>query len=212
MTFGYHDFRSDLARAQAAQRLPCWDAEWYPRVLANDFVRRELRDADGPDQRDCIDAIVHLRTSHAGHARSLRVEEKVRFQWYDDFLFEVWSDWDRRTPGWGVKTARADYLSYRILPNGKGWFIPFHALQAAWTRFGQDWIEAQKTSRRPDGLVSAFNGRWVTKSVIVPEAVLLDSIRDCLVVRISERPEWEEPRSKFAREWDLLRAPHRRTA
>lgn len=196
MKFG--DFDSDFARAQAAARLPCWESEWYPKCLLGQFVRRELREANGPDQHDCIDAIIHATTSYSGVAREIKVEEKVRFEAWDDFLFEIWSDSKRKKAGWGTKPARAEYLSYRILPTGRGWFIPFQIMQSAWSQYGDLWIqEAHGTKTKKNWKAGRV---WITEFVIVKPDLLEWSLGKATNVSVSPLPDWEDPDAKDRRE------------
>ena len=66
---------------------------------------------------------------------TLYLEEKIREQYFGDFLIEIHHDWtDGRTPkrtaGWGTDPTKiTNYLVYIVPHRGKMWFVDYQALR-----------------------------------------------------------------------------------
>jgi hypothetical protein len=103
------------------------------------------------------------------------VDEKIRFKPYDDILLEVWSDRERKKPGWVAKDLLCDYIAYAVAPLGVCYLLPVVQLRLAWQRNGERWW---RNNFRP----TADNGGWVTESVVVPAAELMEEIKEAFKV------------------------------
>lgn len=183
-----NNFKADLAFSHAAHRLPFWDEQFYPACFP-DFCRRELREGDGSDQRDGVDCVLHLTKSTSGIHRQKLVDEKVRRQLFQDVLLEVWSDIDRRAPGWAnpQKALRAEFIAYANVLTGAAFLFSVQQLHRAFTLHGERWLEENKASWRRDGLTVAYNRCWRTGNVPVKVDDLLRCLADVTLVRFAPR-------------------------
>lgn len=166
---GVHDFRTSLALSESYV-----DAEWwlptYRRAFPNLVAAVPVR-KDGWAQRGGIDRLLTLACG-----RTYSVDEKVRMQAWPDILLEVWSDEERRAPGWVRKPLACDFIAYAFAPTGECFLMPVAPLQRAWRQRGRAWMEQYGTRR-------ARNVGYVTASVPVPKRVLLDGIAAAMLVQ-----------------------------
>lgn len=165
-----HQFTKSLAWSHQWDDAPWWDAVYrsaFPRFHSMQSVRE-----DGWAQRGGIDRLVHLTDGTA-----IKIDEKVREKDWPDILLEVWSDKARRHPGWIKKSLTCDYIAYAFVPSATCYLLPFLPLQRAYEQNKHRW--ANDPGCRT---VSAQNQGYVTVSVAVPIHLLLDAIRDSLVV------------------------------
>lgn len=140
-----------------------------------------------PAQKAGIDRTITLNTGAI-----YSVDEKTRYQDYNDILLERWSNKDREVAGWVQKDLLADFILYCVHPSGKAVLLPVPQLRKAWRRYGREWIKkAESEENNGFKIVTADNreGRssWVSESVCVPEEVLLKAISDCLTVPAIQR-------------------------
>lgn len=163
-----HNFAASLRASHEAEDMPLW-REVYQKAFPTMQEMINHRQ-DGDHQRQGIDRSIILRNS-----KQILVDEKVRFKPYDDILLEVWSDFERKKPGWVAKDLLCDYIAYAVEPLGKCYLLPVPQLRLAWKKNGQRWWD---NNFKP----KADNGGWVTVSVVVPAEELLTEIRNCLVV------------------------------
>ena len=149
----------------------CWDCSDPPQVwhhlcveCAQDHIDRHRGDEDGT---------------------VITVDEKVRRENYPDILIEHWSDDKKLIPGWGHrdKHLTCDYIAYALIPSQTCYLLPYQVLRRAIKLHGETWWEKSKRNEPGYRLVPAKNGTYQTLSYVVPTEVLLNAIRDCLVVR-----------------------------
>lgn len=156
------------------------DAPWWPRVydrafpgyLSSHSVRQ-----DGWAQRGGIDRVVVLKSG-----KTVTVDEKVRYEEYDDILLERWSSEQQKTPGWIQKDLACDYIAYAFVKSERCYLLPFLQLRKAWLRNGRDWIQ-----RHPR--IPADNGSYTTVSVAVPIPELMAAIQDAMKVVWTASPQ-----------------------
>lgn len=163
-----HDFREQLAWSHAQEDQPWWESVYkqaFPGVQAIISVRN-----DGWAQRAGIDRLIVLKSS-----KTIKVDEKCRRKDYPDFALERWSDEARKIPGWIQKPLDCDFIAYAFVESGLCYLLPILLLQRAWREFGREWA-------RDYPEVRAQNKGYVTVSVAVPRAVVLDAIRERIVV------------------------------
>ena len=134
--------------------------------LASAVVVRE----DGWAQRGGVDRVLTLECG-----RTYTVDEKVRTEDWPDILLERWSDEERRVPGWVQKPLACDFIAYAFAPSGVCYLLPVAPLQRAWRTNGRQWIELY-------GIRRARNVGYVSASVPVPKAVLMQAIADAMIV------------------------------
>lgn len=163
-----HEFASSLAFADRYR-----DAGWWAPVYARAFPSLASAVAikeDGWAQRGGIDRLITLASG-----KTITVDEKIRARDWPDILLEVWSDEERRVPGWVQKPLACDFIAYAYAPSGVCYLLPVPALQRAWQAHGERW------SRRY-GLIRSRNARYVSASVPVPRDELMRAIVEALVL------------------------------
>jgi hypothetical protein len=168
MTMAVHGFDERLAWSRAQEDAPWW-LSVYRRAFPGIATMMSVRD-DGWAQRAGIDRIIVLTTG-----KIIRVDEKVRSRDYPDFALERWSDEAKRKPGWIQKSLDCDFIAYAFVESGTCYLFPTLLLQRAWREFGRQWV-----SIYPE--VRAQNRGYVTVSTAVPRGVVLDAIRESIVV------------------------------
>ncbi len=167
-----HTFKDSLARSQANV-----DASWWESVYKTAFpnmTRMAPVLEDGWAQRGGIDRIVVLASG-----RIIYVDEKVRERDYGDIALEYWSSRENKKPGWVAQDLACDFIAYAVPKAGLCYMIQFHLLRAAWKAHCRDWV-----SRFPK--VEAENQGYTTVSCPVPVDVLLNALRDAMVVPMGE--------------------------
>lgn len=176
-----HDFNKSLAASHAYADAPWW-AQVYDRAFPGHLMQ-DMR-ADGWWQRAGIDRMLHL-----ANGTTVTVDEKVReTAWGDDFALEAFSEWygrghRRNKPGWVAKPLACDYIAYAFLSLRRCYLLPTRELQRAWLEHRHEWWTlAADPAQRSYRFVDAKNRGYVTRSVAVPAAVVLDAIRDALLV------------------------------
>lgn len=163
-----HNFQASLALSHEYEDAPWWEVVYrqaFPGFASMLSVR-----GDGWWQRCGIDRVVTLENS-----RQVLIDEKVRTQDYPDILLEVWSNEAQGTPGWVEKAQACDYIAYAFVPSQRCFLLPFLPLRRAWRKNRSHWIATYREVR-------ATNDGYVTVSVAIPIPVLMNAVRNALVV------------------------------
>jgi hypothetical protein len=171
-----HDFKESLERSHAYEDAPWWDQVYrdaFPDLAAMVSTRE-----DGWAQRGGIDRVLTLTSG-----RTITVDEKVREKTWGDVLLETWSDKERKIPGWMQKKLAIDFIAYAYADSGICLLLPFNLLRRAWLQNGMEWARAANEQRDGFKKIMAENSSYITESIVVPRSILLDSIRDAIVVR-----------------------------
>jgi hypothetical protein len=145
-----------------------WWAEVYQRAFPA-FSGMTYVANDCPAQRDGVDRLVTTRNGHV-----YRIDEKVRDKDWPDFFLEHWSV-DRKVAGWVAKDLACDFIAYAFVPSQRCYLLPFTSLRRAWETNRDEWIRKYREKAVP-------NRGWVTWGVPVPIPVVLDAIRDSMLV------------------------------
>lgn len=167
-----HQFSKSLEKSHEYADAHWW-LEVYRAAFPNLVCAADVR-KDGWAQRGGIDRVLTLNSS-----KILTVDEKVRKKDWPDILLEYWSDIDRQTRGWAAKDLGCDYIAYAFVPSATCYLLPFQELRRVWRKNRKIWVAEYKRIEAKN----EENGRkWTTVSVAVPTPVLLDAIRDAMVV------------------------------
>lgn len=176
-----HDFTECLDFSHQNADEPWWE-QVYHHAFPNLAAMVDVR-ADGWAQRAGID-----RRLCMSNGTTVTVDEKVRRKDYGDIALERWSDERRRKPGWVQKDLACDYIAYAVVPSTVCYLLPVKSLQVVWRCHGRRWIElAHASSANGYSIVSAHNRGYITQSIAIPPAVLLNALRDHMVIR------WDDP-------------------
>lgn len=177
-----HDFKRSLAASHSHADAPWWDPvyrEAFPALVHHYSVRD-----DGWAQRGGIDRLIVLRDG-----TTLKVDEKVRGKDWPDICIEIWSDEERKIPGWAhpSKDLTCDYIAYALVPSQTCYLIPYQVLRRVMQRHGIQWWRLAKAEEQGFQFVCSPNRDgarwWTTKNIAVPVEIVLDALRDCLIVR-----------------------------
>ena len=164
-----HDFHESLALSHEYA-----DAPWWREVYLQAFPSMEssvcVRD-DGWAQRGGIDRVLTLSSG-----RTVSIDEKVRAEDWPDILLEYWSDESRKIRGWVAKDLACDFIAYAFIPSRRCYLLPALTLRRAWQENRKQWVAQYKR-------VEAQNNGYMTVSVPVPIAVLMESLSDAMLVR-----------------------------
>lgn len=162
------------------------DAPWWGEVYREAFPDMvAMQKIPGPNkaQENGVDRLVFLARD-----KVLRVDEKTRRRDYDDVLLEIYSNEERKTPGWLRKPLTADYIAYAFEPTRRCYLFPVLALQRAWKlncahwwKLGNDGSDGFSL-RRGSTRGSSGNVLYQTLNLAVPTDILLDGIRGALLV------------------------------
>jgi hypothetical protein len=163
-----HSFADSLAWSQAQESASWWN-DVYRKAFPGVAAIVSVHD-DGWAQRAGIDRVITLKSG-----KVIKVDEKVRSKDWPDFALERWSDEARKSPGWIQKPLDCDFIAYAFVQSGLCYLLPTLLLQRAWREFGRSWAESY-------GEIRAQNRGYVTVCVPVPKPVVLDAIRECIVV------------------------------
>ena len=151
-------FREDLRYSltlNEADAFHTFYSEFFP-----NFQRIETV-SDKCLQRNGIDKIVHLLSG-----KKIFIDEKKRRVDYGDILIEVYSDKERKIPGWLSANKYTDYIAYAIIPANKLYFLPFQILRATMKRNYAQW-------KRKYGIKEAQNPGYITTNIAIPVNELL---------------------------------------
>ena len=114
-------------------------------------------------QKKGIDKIIHFKDE-----KTITIDEKKRRKDYGDILLELWSNKERRTPGW-LYYSQCDYIVYAVLPTKTVYLLPTLLLQMAWKNNKYEWLKKYKRSM-------ANNNYYNTENIAIPANILLQAI------------------------------------
>lgn len=174
-----HDFRESLAKSHAEQDAPYWSIV-YSKAFTDRLQTIQNVRNDGWAQRGGIDRLLMLTDGTV-----LKVDEKVRERDWPDVLLEIWSDRDKRTPGWAVKELTCDFIAYAYIPSQTCYLLPYQLLRRAMKEQGSAWLALARAGRNGFKLIEAQNRGYVTVSIAVPTELLLAAITDAMIIRWS---------------------------
>lgn len=170
-----HNFQSSLKYSQNA--IP---VEWWEKCYQSAFPTLrscvEIRN-DGWAQRAGIDRCLILECG-----RHVTVDEKIRDKDYGDILLEVWSDKDKKTPGWAIKPLACDFIAYAISPAKKCYLLPTLMLQKTFQDNKGEWHKLAKKGTDGFAYKEAINTSWVTFNMAVPTDRLFAAMNSAMCV------------------------------
>lgn len=174
-----HKFDDSLARSHRYADAPWW-GEVYRKAFPTMVTCADLR-KDGWHQRAGIDRVLTLEDSTV-----VKIDEKVREETWPDILLEIWSrDWNG-VPGWARKDLACDYIAYAMAPSRTCYLLPFQMLRRAVDQNYKAWDANARSKQFGFSWRKADNPGYVTWSIAVPTATLLNAIRDTMVIRWSD--------------------------
>ena len=163
-----NDFTSQLSQSWHESRQPYWD-NIYHQYFPN-MVSQSLFDNDMTAQKNGIDRMIYMKNGDR-----VAIDEKVRYETYNDILLEESSSVEYHTPGWIEKDQWVDYISYFFKPTGECNIYPTYILKKAWQQNKHEWKHKYKK-------VEAVNNGYTTVSYPIPKEILNAAIINASVV------------------------------
>lgn len=129
-----------------------------------------------------IDVVLHLSWTFngIGFTDEVKIDEKIRPVKWNDFIVEIYSDTERKTPSWIFKPG-ADYIAYAFMETKECYFLQ-RLMLLLWTCGNKDYLELEcekKEVENERGL-----RKWVTTSYIVPKRKLLAGLSNIQYIRL----------------------------
>ncbi len=172
-----NDFNEDLEFSHS-QEMASWWLECYQKAFPTMSACVNVRN-DGWAQRGGIDRQIVLNCG-----RVVSVDEKVRRKDYGDILLEIFSDKDRKAQGWAIKPLACDFIAYAIAPTNKCFLFPTLNLQWALQKNKKEWNEKAVNKIDGFGYREAINRSWITQNMQVPADILLNAVKETLVITL----------------------------
>ena len=160
-----NDFKTDLEYSLESGEDILFD-NFYRRIFGNSLVRIEKAE-DLERQFQGIDKILHFDSG-----KKILVDEKKRRKDYGDILVEIYSNTEKKTPGWTFKPY-TDYFVYAIMPAGKIYLLPALLLKL-WVK--ENWSHIQNYFQK----IEAKNPGYITTSYAVPTDILLSGLKQIM--------------------------------
>ena len=129
-----HSFTDSVKVAEADQLAAILDKVYqvhYPDMIGS---HRFVGDSDW--QRQGVDRVIYLPA-----LQEIYAEEKIRVKDFGDFLWELYSSDQTKSPGWTVDPTKASDVIVYVTPLYVR-FIPYPALRGAVVDSLQEWIAA----------------------------------------------------------------------
>jgi hypothetical protein len=114
---------------------------------------------------------------------TLKIEEKIRREWYGDILLEYISSDVKKSPGWMNRDLECNYLLYAVLPTNTLYWFYWPALKELWDFNKANWIQFAEHKQHGFSRIPSKNTSedgqhiYTTLSVGVPTECLLNYIR-----------------------------------
>lgn len=173
-----HDFSESLAFSHDFEDNPVWSYVYKKAFV--DMVEMVSYRQDGFWQREGIDrGVVLSNTKQIFIDEKVRGRNKITGKVYDDIALEIYSNEEKKSPGWITKQLRADYIAYLIAPLGVCHLLPVVQLQAAYSANKDSWIDKYRN------LIRSKNNGYTTLSIGIPVNVLYPAIGSQLRVNFS---------------------------
>lgn len=174
-----HRFNESLAKGEHAAIEPFWESVY--RNAFPSMVGRIVNTRGNPAQALGIDHTVFLSSG-----KNLLIDTKCRFTNYTDILLEYTSNDQTKALGWVRKDSlQIDYLAYAWIDQKTCVFLPWLALRRAWAENIEVWWGKSGRGEKGYKRCVAKNPNYNTLSLAVPRAVVLDAVRDALVVTLA---------------------------
>ena len=170
-----HDYTRSEKDSNSPIALKFWVSVYnlaYSGINHIEKIDDEVRQKQGQDK------IIHLNDN-----TQIRIEEKIRWEDYDDFALEYLSSFEHSTPGWMEKNLITDYLAYGFYPSGRAYLIPWQELKKAWEIHKHHW---KKQYFNPPAINKVGASFYTTMSVAVPIKVIHSLIPSIKFVNINE--------------------------
>lgn len=155
-----NDFKTDLEYSLESGEDKLFD-NFYYRIFPT--LKSIEKVVDKELQLKGIDKILIFESG-----KKVLIDEKKRRKDYGDIAIEIYSNTEKKTPGWVYKPL-PDYFVYAIMPTKKVYLLPALLLKL--------WVEDNFESLDFFPKVEAKNPGYITTSYAVPPDILLEGLK-----------------------------------
>lgn len=167
------EFQADLAFSEGPQAQSFW--KWAYREAFKRRFRATNTYGNNAAQRAGVERVMVFEDS----GEVLKVEEKLRRDFYPDILLEYQANDQRQKPGWIETELKIDYLAYGYLDTPLAYFLPWPLLRSAWQANKQQWMEWGEEERWGFRKIVASNRPgYSTWSLAIPTEQLLSAMEE----------------------------------
>lgn len=108
----------------------------------------------------------------------LKVEEKIRRKFYNDFLFEIISNDTEninsiKNIGWIKKDLSCDLISFYFIEKDKCYIFNWNVFKKTYELYGAEWIKLAINNEKGFRLVYAINKTYKSHNLIVPKDIFI---------------------------------------
>lgn len=166
-----HDFEESVKKSEDPEYEAFWQ-EIYREAFPNLLKAVYLGGGNCQSQKLGYDRALHLSSG-----KELYLDEKLRYEVYNDIFLEYISVDTKGKTGWVEQDLLIDYLAYGFYPSRCCHLFPWHLLQQAWFRYKDKWI-------REYGSKPAKNKNYQTIGCPVPISTLKIAIHELTTIRL----------------------------
>ncbi len=179
-----HNFRESLQKSEEDGQSEDWDL-----IYEHFWPKYTARYDDSKNMALQMSGIDDIIFDEAG--KTVWIDRKVRFERkdgniYKDILLELYSDKDRKVPGWTWKESKVDYILYLNRMCNECHCIPFPQLKKVFLDKKVEWAVEYR-------IREAYNPSWITTNIPVPLSVLRELLPEMRSVSLCDL----KPRKPF---------------
>jgi hypothetical protein len=174
-----NNFRESLDKGSNSLHKPFLEAV-YRKAFYNFDHCHWTRSGATRAQKNGSDVIVYLTSDQI-----IKIDEKIRGRDFGDIALEHVSNDRTSSPGWMEKDLGIDYLNYAIVPLKRAYLLPWQQLKQVWIENKRQWLDLAKTEQDGFSIIRAPNETYITLSCAVPSDLLIEKIKDALVIVIN---------------------------
>ncbi len=173
-----HDFQESLEKGGNIIHRPFFTAV-YEKAFYNYDHCHVTRSGDTIAQKKGCDVIIYLTND-----RVYRIDEKLRYEFWNDILLEYMSSDRTKSPGWIEKDLGIDYLNYAFVYQKQSYLFPWQQLKIAWDENKTKWMALAESKQDGFRIVPAQNDTYTTLSCAVPTDLLINTVKDAMVISL----------------------------
>jgi len=174
-----HDFYERLSYSESPEHEPFWQAV-YQKAFPNLIFAQSCK-GKCQGQYAGIDRVIQLKSG-----QTIKIDEKMRPEDYPDILLEYISNDKLQTSGWIEDDLLIDFLAYAFSPSKRCYLLPWQSLKRVWNHFKNDWIKNYPR-------IEAKNPGYKTISVAIPIPILLNEIKNSMIIKIVATNDPNQP-------------------
>lgn len=139
------------------------------------------RSGDTPAQKIGCDVTIILTSPD-----HIKIDNKLRFEVYDDIALEYISNDRYNTPGWVEKDLGIDYLCYVFVTPRQAYLLPWQQLKKVWLKNKGNWLELAKNKQQGFCMTKSPNPGYYTLSCAVPIKLLMEQVQGAMSIVVPQ--------------------------